>query len=68
MATPVIVLTKSDLCDDLPQKLDEIASVSMVLMLFTVLLKWKRVRSNQRFIGQGKTIAFVGSSGVGSPR
>ena len=29
MATPVIVLTKSDLCDDLPGKLAEIATVSL---------------------------------------
>ena len=66
MATPVIVLTKSDLCDDLPRKLDEIATVSMgvdVLVCSSVSEDgYEAIRS---YIGYGKTIAFIGSSGVG---
>lgn len=66
MATPVIVLTKSDLCDDLPQKLDEIASVSMGAEII-VCSSENRDGFDEinAYIGQGKTIAFVGSSGVG---
>ena len=66
MATPVIVLTKSDLCDDLQQKLEEVASVSMgvdVLVCSSVNADgYKAIRA---YVGPGKTIAFIGSSGVG---
>lgn len=66
MATPVIVLTKSDLCDDLPQKLDEIASVSMgVDVIHCSSENGNGYEEISTYIGQGKTIAFVGSSGVG---
>jgi ribosome biogenesis GTPase len=66
MATPVIVLTKSDLCDDLPRKLNEIASVRMG----TDVIHCSSENGNgyeaiNAYIGNGKTIAFVGSSGVG---
>ena len=66
MATPVIVLTKSDLCNVLQQNSDEIATVSMgvdVLVCSSVNEDgYEAVRS---YIGYGKTIAFIGSSGVG---
>lgn len=66
MATPVIVLTKSDLCEDLPQKLCEIASVSMGVDV--VHCSCEDARGHEAisaYVEQGKTIAFVGSSGVG---
>jgi len=66
MATPVIVLTKSDLCDDLPQKLDEIATVSMgVDVLVCSSVSEDGYEAIRTYIGHGKTIAFIGSSGVG---
>lgn len=66
MAAPVIVLTKSDLCDDLPQKLDEIASVSMgVDVIHCSSENGNGYEAISAYIGQEKTIAFVGSSGVG---
>lgn len=64
-ASPVIVLTKADLCDDVEIKISEIQSVafgvdvlavSSINMDFDVLMK---------YILPGKTIAFLGSSGVG---
>ena len=65
-ATPVIVLTKADLCLDLQQRLAEIASVSMgteVIVCSCVEENgWQSVRSR---IGEGQTVAFIGSSGVG---
>jgi ribosome biogenesis GTPase / thiamine phosphate phosphatase len=65
-ATPVIVLTKSDLCDDLPQKLKDIASVSMGAEVITCSSEnGDGFDEINVFLGQGKTIAFVGSSGVG---
>lgn len=66
MATPVIVLTKSDLCDDLPLKLEAIASVSMGAVVITCSSQnGDGFDEINAYIGQGKTIAFVGSSGVG---
>jgi len=66
MATPVIVLTKSDLCDDLQQKLDEVATVSMgVDVLVCSSVSEDGYEAIKAYVGQGKTIAFIGSSGVG---
>lgn len=66
MATPVIVLTKADLCNDLSQKLAEIATVSVGTDLVVCSSKeedgYQEVLS---YIKEGKTIAFIGSSGVG---
>lgn len=65
-ATPVVVLTKSDLCDDLEQKLSEVSSVAFgVDVLVTTSTKENGYRELLPFISEGKTIAFIGSSGVG---
>jgi ribosome biogenesis GTPase len=66
MATPVIVLTKSDLCIDLPHKLDEVSSVSMGVDVISCSSEnGDGYEAINAYVGQGKTIAFVGSSGVG---
>ncbi len=66
MATPVIVLTKSDLCSDLPQKLEELTSVSMGVNIISCSSEnGAGYEEMNAYVGQGKTIAFVGSSGVG---
>lgn len=66
MATPVIVLTKSDLCDDLQQKLDEIATVSMgIEVIICSSEDGSGFEEISTHIECGKTIAFIGSSGVG---
>ena len=65
-AIPVIVLTKADICDDLPQKLLELAPVACgVDVLVTSGLSEDGFASVQKYLGRGKTIAFIGSSGVG---
>lgn len=65
-ATPVVVLTKSDLCDDLEQKLSEVSSVAFgVDVLVTTSTEENGYRELLPFISEGKTIAFIGSSGVG---
>jgi ribosome biogenesis GTPase len=65
-ALPVIVLTKSDLCHDLPQKLDQIASVGMgVDVIHCSSENGNGYEDICAYIGHGKTVAFVGSSGVG---
>lgn len=65
-AVPVIVLTKADLCDNLPQKLLELDIIACgVDVLVTSSLTADGCVSVQRYLGSGKTIAFIGSSGVG---
>ena len=66
MATPVIVLTKSDLCDDLEDKIREISSVSTGADIIICSCAEERgIDAVYPYIEEGKTIAFIGSSGVG---
>lgn len=66
MATPVVVLTKSDLCEDIQQKLLEIGTVAMgVDVLVTSSILEEGYSSIQKYIENGRTVAFIGSSGVG---
>ncbi|MDW7685062.1 MAG: ribosome small subunit-dependent GTPase A [Bacillota bacterium] len=65
-AIPVIVLTKADLCDNLPEKLEEIDTVACgVDVLVTSSMGDDGYLSVNGYLGYGKTIAFIGSSGVG---
>lgn len=65
-ATPVIVLTKSDLCLDLQAKLDEVAEVAVgVDVLVTSGLSESGLSAIQQYVKQGITCVFIGSSGVG---
>lgn len=66
MATPVVVLTKSDLCKDVRLKLDEVASVAFgVDVVVCSAENHDGLDLIQTYIQPGKTIAFIGSSGVG---
>lgn len=65
-AIPVIVLTKSDLCSDIPEKLKEISSLSTGVDVITYSSENENGSGEMAgYIEEGKTIAFVGSSGVG---
>ena len=65
-AAPVIVLTKADLCDALPQRLSELDAVARgVDVLVTSSLTEDGCSSVRTYLAPGKTIAFIGSSGVG---
>lgn len=66
MAMPVIVLTKSDLCNNLSEKLEQIAAVSVgVDVICCSSENGDGYEAIYTYIEEGKTIAFVGSSGVG---
>lgn len=66
MATPVILLTKADLCENLQEKMKELSSVSLgVDVIACSSENDSGYQVIQAQIRQGKTIAFVGSSGVG---
>lgn len=66
-AVPVIVLTKADLCgSDLPRKLLEIEKLACgVDVLVTSSLSEDGYEPVRKYLGRGRTVAFIGSSGVG---
>jgi ribosome biogenesis GTPase len=65
-ATPVIILTKSDLCDDISAKTLEMRFVAVgVEVNVTSSLGSDGYTGIFKHLKKGKTIAFIGSSGVG---
>lgn len=63
---PVIVLTKSDLCEDIQTKLTEINDIALgVDVVITSSMTDDGYKSVLSYISQGQTVAFMGSSGVG---
>ncbi len=65
-ATPVIVLTKSDLCNEIEGRLNEISTIAIgVDVLVTSTISDNGYQSVKKFLSSGKTVAFIGSSGVG---
>jgi ribosome biogenesis GTPase / thiamine phosphate phosphatase len=65
-AVPVIVLTKADLCGDTEAKLAELQSVAFgVDVVVTSSMSADGYDSIIKYLQRGKTIAFIGSSGVG---
>ncbi len=66
MATPVVVLTKADLCDDLDSKFAQAQSVSIGAdVIVCSSMEEDGYESVKKYLTQGRTIAFLGSSGVG---
>ena len=65
-ALPVVVLTKSDLCEDIEKRLYEVNTVSIgVNVVVTSAIGDKGYLEIKRYIKEGQTVAFIGSSGVG---
>jgi len=65
-ATPVILLMKADLCQDLPQRLKELSQVSMGVEVLVCSAEHQQgYQEVIRILQPGKTVVFVGSSGVG---
>ena len=66
MATPVIVLTKADLCDNVLEKQLEVEAVSIGIdVIVTSSMSGQGYDAIRNYIGNNKTVAFIGSSGVG---
>ena len=64
--TPVILLTKADLCDDPAQYLDEASAISnRVLVEALNALSDEPIAKLAPWCKPGQTVAFLGSSGVG---
>jgi len=65
-AVPVIVLTKSDLCNDLAQKILDVNTVAIgVDVLITTSISDYGYLQILEYIKERQTVAFIGSSGVG---
>lgn len=66
MATPVIILTKSDLCDNVLEKQLEVEAVAIGIdVLVTSSMSGEGYKDIKNYITKEKTVAFIGSSGVG---
>ena len=65
-AVPVVVLTKLDLCQDLTDKLMAVeATAPGADVLVTTSLEEDGYEELQPYLKEGKTVALIGSSGVG---
>lgn len=64
-ATPVIVLTKSDLCENLTQVIQEVEQVSFYSDIITTSMFENNIDKFKPYLKEGITAAFIGSSGVG---
>lgn len=65
-AVPVVILTKADLCEDPESRLMEISSIAAgVDVLITNAVEKDGYQQIVPYISDGKTVAFIGSSGVG---
>ena len=65
-ATPVIVLTKADLCDDLQAMTADVEAIAIGIdILVTSALEQDGFIQVLPYIRDGRTVAFIGSSGVG---
>lgn len=65
-AIPIVVLTKSDLCNNLEQYLYEVNSVAIGVDILVTSVAQKNTCSQlMQYIKENETAAFIGSSGVG---
>lgn len=64
-ATPVVVLTKTDLCQDVETKMLELNNAASGVDVITVSSKNNDFDAVNEYLVSGKTVAFLGSSGVG---
>ncbi|BDA73104.1 hypothetical protein RIVM261_013650 [Rivularia sp. IAM M-261] len=65
-ANPVIVLNKTDLCNNLEQRLVEIESVALGVPILVLSAAHNQgIDALKPYLQPGKTVALLGSSGVG---
>ena len=65
-ATPVVVLTKADLCSDLEEKRAAVETIATGAdLIVTSAMEQDGYCQILPYLKNGKTVAFVGSSGVG---
>jgi ribosome biogenesis GTPase len=65
-ATPVVVLTKADLCDDVPAAVAAVAEDAVGVEVLAVSARTgEGLDAVRALLGEGRTAAMVGPSGVG---
>lgn len=65
-ASPVLLLTKTDLCDDVEEKVAAIEAIANGTPVHAVCsIKGEGLEVLEQYLTPGKTIALIGSSGVG---
>lgn len=64
-ATPVVVLTKADLCNDVEGKVLEVSQIAVGVDIITVSSQNDDIDAVNEYLIPEKTVAFLGSSGVG---
>lgn len=65
-ATPIIVLSKADLCSDFDSRFKKVESIALGVPIIPVSVITKAgLEEIQTYLQPGKTIALLGSSGVG---
>ena len=65
-ATPVVVLTKADLCDDVPPVVEQVAEDALGVEVIPVSsVTGEGIAAVRALLGPGRTAAMVGPSGVG---
>lgn len=65
-ANPVIILSKADLCENVKAKIQEVESVALGVPIIAIsALENSGLENIQDYLQPGKTIALLGSSGVG---
>lgn len=63
---PIVVLTKADQCSDVEEKCQQVQALDQMMMVHTLnALDQGELKSLGIYCTQGKTIALMGSSGVG---
>lgn len=65
-ATPVVVLTKTDLCDDVQTKINEVKNIAFGVDIHAISnISTNGIEILQEYFKENKTVVLLGSSGVG---
>jgi len=65
-ATPVIILSKSDLCDEIEDRITETRKVAGGVPVHAIsIVNQEGLKELTRYFRRGQTVALLGSSGVG---
>lgn len=65
-ANPVIILSKADICNDIDEKIKQAEAVAFGIPIYPISAVSKEgLEPLNKYLAEGKTVAVLGSSGVG---
>lgn len=65
-AMPVIILNKTDICDDVDSAVEQVESIAFGVDVIALSVKRREgIKQLSTYFKSGQTVAFIGSSGVG---